>query len=85
MIMSYVVLVKAHAEITEVINEIIFLENTCKKIQQNLPNMWFVGVINHFNHLVAGGFSNDVSSYLSSDRELMMYGVCFGIECEERF
>ncbi len=51
----------------------------------NLPNMWFVGVINHFNHLVAGGFSNDVSSYLSSDRELMMYGVCFGIECEERF
>ena len=58
---------------TEAINEIIFLENTCKKIQQNLPNMRFVGVINQLGHLVAGGFSNDVSPYLSSDRELMMY------------
>jgi hypothetical protein len=58
---------------TEAINEIIFLENTCKKIQQNLPNMRFVGVINQLGHLVAGGFSNDVSPYLSRDRELMMY------------
>ena len=58
---------------TEAINEITFLENTCKKIQQNLPNMRFVGVINQLGHLVAGGFSNDVSPYLSSDRELMMY------------
>ena len=58
---------------TDTINEIIFLENTCKKIQQNLPNMRFVGVINQLGHLVAGGFSNDVLPYLSSDRELMMY------------
>jgi hypothetical protein len=58
---------------TEAINEIIFLENTCKKIQQNLPNMRFVGVINQLGHLVAGGFSNDVLPYLSRDRELMMY------------
>ena len=45
--------------------------------------MWFVGVINHFDHLVAGGFSNDVSCYLSSDRELMMY-IGFVLELNVR-
>ena len=58
---------------TEAINEIIFLENTCKKIQHQLLSMRFVGVINQLGHLVAGGFSNDGSPYVSSDRELMMY------------
>ena len=58
---------------TETINEIIFLENTCKKIQQDLPDMRFVGVINQLGHLVAGGHKNGILPYLSSNREFMMY------------
>jgi len=35
--------------------------------------MRFVGVINQFGHVVAGGFRNDVLSYVNNGRELMMY------------
>ena len=71
---------------TEAINEIIFLENTCKKIQQNLPDMRFVGVINQFGHLVAGGFRKDVLPYVSNGREFMMYmGVVLDLNMRKDF
>jgi hypothetical protein len=71
---------------TDTINEIIFLENTCKKIQQDLPNMRFVGVINQFGHLVAGGFRSDVLPYVSNGREFMMYmGVVLDLNMRKDF
>lgn len=63
----------SHTKMTEMINEIIFLENTCKRIRQELPGMRFVGIINQLGHLVAGGFRDDVVPYVSSSREYMMY------------
>ncbi|MDH3394841.1 MAG: hypothetical protein OEL52_01655 [Nitrosopumilus sp.] len=70
----------------EAINEIIFLENTCKKIQQDLPNMRFVGVINQFGHLVAGGFRNDILPYVSNGREFMMYmGIVLDLNMRKDF
>ena len=70
----------------ETINEVIFLENTCKKIHQVLPDMRFVGVINQFGHLVAGGFSNDVSPYVSNGREFMMYmGIVLDMNMRKDF
>lgn len=70
----------------EGINEIIFLENTCKKIQQDLPAMRFVGVINQLGHLVAGGFRNDISPYVNNGRELMMYmGVVLELNMRKDF
>jgi len=70
----------------ETINEIIFLENTCKKIQQDLPSMRFAGVINQLGHLVAGGFRNDISPYVNNDRELMMYmGVVLELSMRKDF
>ena len=64
---------------TDSINEITFLENACKKIHKDLPNMRFVGVINQLGHRIAGGHKNGILPYLSSEREFMM---CMGLVLE---
>lgn len=58
---------------TLAITETIFFEDTCKRIQQDLHSMRFIGVINHLGHLVAGGFREGILSHMNSDREYMMY------------